>query len=153
MRRAKLKIGSGPGDAFGSGGKDEDAGEGHQIELHATAALSRGLERAGACSPSAHASLTLEPASRRSSPRLPARAEAALRAAVAAALRRIPEGRATLFPDPDAPEGEQQQDVEAELDAPAAGPEHNPLASLLGDYRCGGGAAHSAVLQLLITMC
>lgn len=46
MRRAKLKIGSGPGDAFGSGGKDEDAGEGHQIELHATAALSRGLERA-----------------------------------------------------------------------------------------------------------
>jgi hypothetical protein len=53
----------------------------------------------------------------------------ALRAAFVAALCAIPKGRRTLMPDPDAPE------EEAEGDGVDEAADHNPLASLLGDYR------------------
>lgn len=55
----------------------------------------------------------------------------ALRAAFAAALRAIPEGKRTFMLDPNAPDGAEESKAEPEAD----GASDNPLASLLGHYR------------------
>jgi hypothetical protein len=57
------------------------------------------------------------------------RADPALHAAFAAALRAIPSGRQTLMVDPHAPEAEAEAEEGGEV-----GPAANPLASLLGHY-------------------